>query len=65
MTKEEYREKQLLGALKVYDVTLACLEPHINPEIRQLLNSQITAARDAYKEVTGEEPLELRRLGEG
>lgn len=55
------REKDLFNALMVYDVTLACLEPFIRPEMANSLCGQIKAAKDAYREVVGEEPFQLRR----
>ncbi len=53
------REKDLLAALMVYDVTLACLEPFVMEHMKALLSGQIKAAQDAYREVTGEDPLVL------
>jgi hypothetical protein len=59
----EKQIKNLRVALMVYDVTVACLEPFIQPEMRDLMAGQIKAARDAYLSVTGEEPMVLGRRG--
>jgi hypothetical protein len=56
------REQDLIDALTVYDVTLACLEPYIEENMRKLLGGQIEAARDAYRETTGMLPMRLTRI---